>query len=840
MIAAAEENLPVNNAATTDDSRRESALRLLREAGELGDVCNGYWGDLSRCVELEEEVSYAVDVDVVVLYTDPKENAPYGRVLSDSTDEVCAAAALLLGDYIVRRMPALLTATANTQRSTSVGLLLISPHDAELQRVGLAISQASLGSRQQFGSLKPSPSQVELLQRYLNNGHAAAGDSTEKVVELLVKTGLLADPYQDGGPKLQLARLEALEAGRFIGPRDHPWFRGPGIEMLPPGRPAKNDTPIQHADYRRLESIADGWHQRLVGIYLERFGSQHVAKRPKNVLSDALVLARLEWMNEWLARKPDTMRRLVLITGSPTLLEAARQVPSGVAGFNDFASAYLRHPRAFLGAKHLAEHPPLQPEDVSTKHLTVRDTELHLADWLSVVLPRSVQQDRFERVPDGGHLLDTSVRMSFRKPLAEEIEKAWEGDDAAGGGLRTISDFPDAPKRTFEQALRRHADRMNAQAAQIWRSSWAADIRRVVGELRTPDPALSIVDLLRRRELASIEALYAKTDVVGAVQLLEPSERMRGLPALRFDAEYLDAQRQCDDLCGQLFRPDRPAQFDLNAMEAALRETDPSGYHARVLKAYVFACAGLWFQVRPLCRSALLAVDAIPNKNPDDNRRGREAVYLLAVAERRLASSYAGIEHAEAALNEAVRRNHMPGDLRFESEKLAQKVARIQLDHYSRKTGTRENLIDLIDRSMKLARQALDETPSVVKRWVVRQSVTNGLLLALIAKGPLVQPAQVSGNARELIQLLNKEEQAPDLSVPPFNQHRQKYADAVSDFVWLVAVAVFGERKEQRDAAKTALAEDAGQQRKSSSPITYIERVRQIHLLELAGIDLEQ
>ena len=137
MIAAAEENLPVNNAATTDDSRRESALRLLREAGELGDVCNGYWGDLSRCVELEEEVSYAVDVDVVVLYTDPKENAPYGRVLSDSTDEVCAAAALLLGDYIVRRMPALLTATANTQRSTSVGLLLISPHDAELQRVGL-------------------------------------------------------------------------------------------------------------------------------------------------------------------------------------------------------------------------------------------------------------------------------------------------------------------------------------------------------------------------------------------------------------------------------------------------------------------------------------------------------------------------------------------------------------------------------------------------------------------------------------------------------------------------------------------------------------------------------
>ena len=821
----------------TDDSRRASALRLLQDAGELGKICDGYWNDLSRCVELEEEISYAVDVDVVYLYSDPKEMSLYGRVLSDSTDDASAAAALLLGDYIVRRMPALLTTIADTHKPESVGLMVIPPHDAELQRVGLAISQASMGGRQQFGSQKPSSSQVDLLQRYLNNGHAAEGESTEKVVQLLVNTGLLADPYQDGGPKLQLARLNALQVGRFIGPRDHPWFQGPRTEMLPPRRPATSDEPSRHESYRLFESLADVWHQRLVKVYLQRYGSEHVARRPKNVLSDALVLARLQWMNERLSSAPEGMRRLVLITGSPALLEAAGQVPSGVAGFGDFASAYLRHPRAFLGAKHLAEHPPIQQRDATPDHLSVQDTELHLADWLSVVLPRSVQQERFERVPDSGNLLDTSVKMSFRQPTSEELERAWEGDDLAGGGLHTISDFPEAPIQTFEQALRRHADRMNAQAAQIWRSNWEADIRKVVGELRTPDPALLIIELLRRRELASIDALYAKTDVVGAVQLLEPSERMRGLPALRFDAEYRDAQAQCDDLCGQLFRPDRPAQFDLNAMEEALRETDPSGYHARVLKAYVFACAGLWFQVRPLCRSALLAVDAIPNKKPNDNRRGREAAYLLSVAERRLASSYAGIEHAEAALNEAVRRNHLQGDLRFDSERLAQQVARIQLDRYSKRVGTREYLIDLIDRSMNLAQQALEETPSVVKRWVVRQSVTNGLLLSLLAKEPLVQPAQVSGNARELIHLLNKEEQAPDLSVSPFDQNKQKYADAVSDFVWLVAVAVFGERKDQRDAARTALAEDASRQRNSSLSVTYIERVRQSHLLELAGMD---
>ena len=464
------------------------------------------------------------------------------------------------------------------------------------------------------------------------------------------------------------------------------------------------------------------------------------------------------------------------------------------------------------------------------------DTEFYLADWLSVVLPRFLTQDGFNPPVDGYRFLDTSFKLSFQKPLADDLVKVWEGDGSIGGGLRAIFDFPQGPIQTFENALRRHGDRMNAQAAQSWRRNWAADIRKVVGEIGVSDPAGAVMDLLRRRELASIDALYAKADVVGAVQLLAPGERMRGLPALRFDEEYLDAQLQCDDLCAQLFRPGRPDQFDLNAMEVALRNTDPSGYHARVLKAYVFACAGLWHQVRPLCRSALLAVDAIPDKRPDDNRRGREAAYLLSVAERRVASSHVGIDHAEAMLKEAERRNHLPSDLRFDSERLAQQVARIQLEYFSRKVDPQANLIELIERAKALARDGLEETPNVVKRWIVRQSITNGLLLSLIANELMIQPARVSGNARGLIKLLSTEQQAPNLNVSPLDI-QPVYSDAVSDFVWWVAVAVFGESKQMRDAAKSALELDVERQKDSTSPVTHFERVRQSQLLNLAGID---
>lgn len=827
----------MNDNFLSDIDRKHEALRLLREAGELGELCNDYWNDVSRCVELKEEVSYAVDVDVVVLYSDPKGKLSYGRVLSGNNEEVCSAAALLLGDYIVRRMPALLSTTTN---SDSVGLVLIPPHDAELQRVGLAISQESMGNRTSSNNSPLSKNEVLLLQQFLNDTHDKGSDHIENVLKLLIRTGLLTDPYQGGGTKLEIARLEALKPGRIIGPRKHPWFQDTGSAMLPPRRPAANDPPEQHVQYRELESMADRWHERLVSIYLDNSKSSKVATqhKGKNILADALALARLEWINRELAKASDKKRRLVLITGSQTLLQAARQVPCEIDGFSDFASAYLRNPRAFLGAKDLAGHPPIQPEASDDKKFTVKDTELHIADWLSVMLPRSVQQDRFERLIQDASFIGTSVKMGFRKPTQEELENAWEGDPNTGGGLRTISDFPKAPIDTLENALRRHAERMNAQAAQCWRSNWAAEINRVVGEHSNQNPEFSIINLLRQRELSSIEALYARTDVVGAVQLLAPSERMRGLPALRFDAEYPKAQQQCNDLCEQLFRPNRPAQFDLNKMEDDLRETDPSGYHARVLKAYVFACAGLWFQVRPLCRSALLAVDAIENKPPNDNRRGREAAYLLAVAERRLANTSTGIDHAEAALTEAGMRNHLPIDRRFNSEDLAQQVTRIQLDYFSKKDISEKVLIKLIDESKALAQDALNEESHVVKRWVVRQSVTNGLLLSLIAKEKHIQPARVSGNARALIELLSKEKQAPKLSVPPFNAMDQQYPDAVSDFVWLVAVAVFGDNKEQRDAAKEALHEEIARQRTSSSSVTYIETVRRAHFLLIAGIDV--
>jgi hypothetical protein len=820
--------------------RREAALRLLREAGELGAVCSGYWDDLARCVQQDEEVAYAVDVDIIVLYSDPVKMAIYGELFSDSDAQTRNAAAFLLGDYIVRRMPAVLSASATPPTPEAPGLILIPPHDAELQRVGFAISNAALNSAVPASIAKLSKDKIDLLRGHLSNANGREDSSAGAVVDLLIKTGLLSSLRGPGGPRQELARLEDLEPGRFVALRGHPWFSSlESSKLLPPRRSAERDTPGAAAEYLRFEALADTWHRRLVNVYLSSHGTGPSGGKNQRIVRDAAVLARLQWVNEGLQAQGDSKRRLVLVTGSPTMINAAQQVDVCVPGYTDFASAFVRHPKAFLGAKQLAEHPASRTGAARPEHLPTEDTELHLADWLSVVLPRNVRQSRFEREA-AGVLVGTTVKITFQRPTATDLLHTWEGDETGARGLKAVEGFPRQALAQLDALLARLAERMNAQAESNWRSGWARELQSVIGSDAASDPVTELIDLLRRRELVSIDRLYAQTDVVGAVQLLKPNERMRGLPALRFDDEYRDAQDQCDQLCAQLFSRNRPEHFDLQAMESALRKTDPSGYHARVLKAYVFACAGLWFQVRPLCLAALLAVDSISGKREDDKRKGREAAYLLAVAERRLANAHAGIEHAEAALKEAVRRNHLPGDVRFTSESLAQRVSRIQLDFFGRDTVQNVDLLGLMEDAWRLAHSALIERPTVIRRWVVRQCVTNGLMLALIARHQRVQPPQVSGIARRLLTLLAAEGQAPSLPSRAREGVEQLYPDGVSDFVWLVGTAVFGDSAADRDAARAMLMRETQEDRPDTSTSLFIERLRRDRMLQWAGLEIER
>src|SRR5262245_55868761 len=80
-------------------------------------------------------------------------------------------------------------------------------------------------------------------------------------------------------------------------------------------------------------------------------------------------------------------------------------------------------------------------------------------------------------------------------------------------------------------------------------------------------------------------------------------------------------------------------------------------YHAFVIHALAFAIRGHWFGTKTLCLLALGVVDAIP-KAERKMRTGREAAYLLAVAERRLAVDVKGLDRSLECLAMARQREN--------------------------------------------------------------------------------------------------------------------------------------------------------------------------------------
>lgn len=267
-----------------------------------------------------------------------------------------------------------------------------------------------------------------------------------------------------------------------------------------------------------------------------------------------------------------------------------------------------------------------------------------------------------------------------------------------------------------------------------------------------------------------------------------------------------------------------------------LRHEDDSNYHAHVMHAFVYASSGKWFQARTLCRVALSVVDTIP-ESKREGRLGREAAYLMAVAERRLAASASKIELARKALELARDRCSGPAeanDVRFDSESFAQDVTELQLLHFKgqgkpidvgRFVARAQELVDRVDRQR--------EREESVRHWVVRQSVTNGLIASLFAalRGQRFQ--QEVGSIRNLLTRLSDEELAPliDGAEPD-----SPYPDEVSDFIWLLAAAYFGDQH-LRARARAWL--DAKPVETTEAPTLLLEQKRRSVLMELVGLSPE-
>ncbi|HVZ16077.1 MAG TPA: hypothetical protein VG897_03095, partial [Terriglobales bacterium] len=361
--------------------------------------------------------------------------------------------------------------------------------------------------------------------------------------------------------------------------------------------------------------------------------------------------------------------------------------------------------------------------------------------------------------------------------------------------------------------------------------------------------AVSLDDI--RRQLAasalrSLETLYSSAAWLGLFgQLKVLRERVRGIPALRFDPDYPAASAYCTRIINAMRASDDSPRaidtiVDLKAMDASLSKEDNSNYHTLVIHGLAFATKGHWYAARTLCQVAIKVTDFM-SEEQQQGRKGREAAYLLAVATRRLAASRIDLDEAAAMLEDAYRRETAGAseDCRFVSEDIAIRAARLNFDVFlpleapqypiGHAAGQRISIASTKIFELSIAARDLAEKDDEerIRRWVLQQLVVNVLGTALICYRFGI-PIE-SGVWSVVVQFLRV---GQDISEGPVD--RRHNWDDVCRLVYLTAYAVFGSDQSVRNAASADL------DKLSFVPYAPFDRERDRHFREMVRLSVQQ
>ncbi|KQP17032.1 hypothetical protein ASF45_27835 [Pseudorhodoferax sp. Leaf265] len=772
---------------------------MLKDAATLSELCALHWMDEDRLEgEPRELIHYAVDTGLVVMYAQPSRKPERHPAVFSQAPDIHESELALVGDLVMRRLNAA-TADAFPPGGKLAPLIALPPHDEENKRVVLAIAR---DAEEFLADVKRRlPTLVARITEAIAG--ASEAEASQRFLSVLAEDAPALAAWLGGTSPTELLRL--LPKGRLVPPKLHPAF-GEARDRLryPTGRLA-NGRHVELAD------VADAWFKRMTRNLREMTPDQ-----ANKLNDDAWALAYLDWINRDAVER-ELRQRVVLVTTNQLVVNAAVSFKTHHAGFAHFGEAYVRDARSLLGAKHCFAPTPTEK------------TEFRIQEFLSVLFPNSIYSatTRFPKAAT----VDVNASAIRRFLSGWDMDKKLNLLTAAGGATERTSNFPDDDLARWRQVV-------TGTLAQV-----VMNRRQQHGETALPgnigdkvNVELFLEDLIRSVQ-ASFADLYLRMGVIGVEQLLDGDHDVRGLPALRFDPLYPRAQAQAQALSELMFDREKRKAFDLEHMYAELQHEDDSNYHAHVLHAFVFASSGKWLQARVLCRIALAVVEGI-HENQKNGRLGREAAYLMAVAERRLAGRVAKLDHAREALTLA-RERRDPGagvDERFTAEELAQDVTELQLGFFTadrkepvevRRYLTRaENIVSSVEAS--------GETVNCIRYWIIRQAVTNALLASLVAALCGQRFPQELGRIRDLLAKLADLGLAPD----PASRHaKHRYPDEVSDFVWLICATHFGDQKIS-SGARDALQAFATKHQ-SIAHLSQLEQLRWVKFLNLVGIEVD-
>lgn len=648
------------------------------------------------------QMLHAVDTDTVILYSNPWEKAPhteqregYAEIFPGEKRDIVIGLGMALAHFIFERL------------SRDLPLIMLPPLNEEMDNVFEAVARKAAveGAR----ALK-NLDEIKLLIKTVSQ------EEHDQVVRLLVEKVDSIVRFLQGaeGPLTELPRYFLLMKNTRITSPDYLLQQG---MITDPDICAALTPPASLADRLQFRLMCNDWFDRLKKV---------TSSAQKNVLTmtDAQVLARLEWINDKLAAQaePDKpVHRMVLITGDQSMHKAASNYKSDGQKW-DFADCFLRHPRAYL-----AEPGVLEPLKEGGGLNATTETELQIDQWLETLLGKFYPgTDSFEE------RLDTL--LGYPEQASKYIQPLLEREDVIQEFENRWSEY------TKNLVVSRTPSELELKLAKAQERQVIQDYQALVGNIE--------------------EAIHARIDTVwdqcftvvadgssyNLISSRDAKHRSRNAPMLTFDS-FNETRR----FVRRVLKEGMVANKWSDTIQRIKEKDDASGYALYLALGVFFAAEGRWKVSAILASRAL----TIARRKKPMHVSGREALYLRAVSLRHTARHSADLEVVEQLLNEAEiaykqdtdeREELKAAPCRFHAELLALYLTYHLFRVFLNEPIPEEKLIPSLSSLLKKIETALIELgkskeDKKVVLFVERNLVSNWLMACLLGiKDESLQP----------------------------------------------------------------------------------------------------
>lgn len=732
----------------------------------------------------DHNVIYAIDSNIVDLYTDPGERSVdrgdrlgYCQFFDNSDKTITESLGRALGHYLFREL------------SPDLPLVIF---DAHLREVDDYIARIAADALEMANGEDAADSRsVEMLVSFFaEHGDSLDAESTDETRDAAKEIIISSLPglVSKLGMMDKIGRLESLFSAST-----------PAVIAIPAllGGKIAPDW-FNPEEFRAPRSIFDRVRFGDARLQIENELKNHkqsAGKKKDAFDNDVDVLAGVYWVNRLMLEKGGK-HRLVLITGDENLVKASEAIDAvSPEAFDElplpFSQCFIRHPKAFVLDDQFIGNFQYDLENLARVSELLRGTELRVQD--------------LEDVENIGEILR----------MFTAYEDNGDGDIES---LVTQDDLAKWADSTIQAQLANYIYKNEAPSRQIFGEHFE-EIRR------SNDISRTVREIVNQAN----EKLIDKANLLGLSTIGPVSESLsdqhgvgyRLVPYLRF-GDW--------DPANKVARAFADRKFSIRKIEtlfSRLDKQDPSGYSGLLCFALQWAYRDRWDIAEDNAGRALkIALEMDEETSRKAAVYGHEAAYMLEVAKRYLVDDLSGIDELHGYLQIAKRRWKLAQAAEEESRKESEddelrfrnSDASILLTETLFRVFDEEDQIDraaivddldqlastltsIIESSRTWLDQRHSEDSQRMRRWVRAQCLHKLFTVFLLAKkldalGSVIERAGEPGSFLEQYATLKMVDENDLFANAPF-------IHAVTFLTARLCFTDWGSRKTEFKAAKT-------------------------------------